>query len=275
MKRAIENAVFSNRPGRVSGDRLYFGTEFCENLIPSRETVVRRCAAALKDGVKVTFVTPFVTGKGLEKLNDIFEFLNTLDDVEVVFNDWGVFMLLRERYRRVHPVLGRLLSKQRRDPLMKEIFENRPVITERVDVDSGKKYLVLPCKCPEGIAEHYRGSVVNLPIFQQYLLDNNVNRVELDNLAWDMRVETGKLKVSLYVPYGYITTTRACGRLTMTGAPCARECQKRFFKIKDRSLPVPLYAIGNTVFYKSRQPSPEHLRRLGVDRLVLQPRFPF
>jgi hypothetical protein len=137
MKRAIENAVFSNRPGRVSGDRLYFGTEFCVNLIPSREMVARRCAAALKAGVKITFVTPFVTGEGLGKLSDIFEFLDTLDDVEVVFNDWGVFMLLRERYRRIHPVLGRLLSKQRRDPLMKEIFENRPVITERVDVDSG------------------------------------------------------------------------------------------------------------------------------------------
>ena len=278
MKIRFERALLTSRPqaGDKGTDRIYFGNEFCERLIPGVEVLKKAFSLADSGGKEFTFVTPFVTNAGLNRLEAPLEFLNSRRNVEVVFNDWGVLMLMRGRYTKLKPVLGRLLTKQRRDPRIAEIFFGKRKTREIFSADNKEKLIFFARSVPETLFEHYQGSVINLPAFQEFLLSQGVRRVEIDNLAWEMKVTVNKkIGVSVYLPYGYVTTSRMCGRLTMSYAACKKECQKYFLRLDDDSLPAPFYGIGNTVFYESRVPSDEYLSKLGIDRIVYQPRLPF
>ncbi len=70
-------------------------------------------------------MTPFVTNRGLEQLEELLPVLaQTLPDAEVVVNDWGVLQLLRSEYPELKPVLGRLLNKSKRGPAHYEYFRS-------------------------------------------------------------------------------------------------------------------------------------------------------
>lgn len=289
MKNKFESAFFISRTKdlRENADRIYFGNEFCQNLIPTSDFLKKWYFFAKARDKEFTFVTPFVTNASLEKLAILLDFLNRQDNPEVVFNDWGVFKFIKDNFKNIRPVLGRLLSKQFRDPRMFEILSGKQKAKEILSADKKTKTILLPQKIPPTLFEHYRSCAVNVAIFQDYLLSEGINRVEIDNLIWKMNVKVNpvresfsngvnkKIGVSIYLPYGYITTTRMCGKLTSTHTACAGECKKYFLRLEDKSLPVYIYGIGNTVFYETHMPSYEYLQSLGVDRIVFQPRLPF
>ena len=276
MKKTIEQAIFINRieDYKAGYDRIYFGNEFCQNLIPSLNLLkaVYRFSVEKKKGF--TFVTPFVTEAGLNKLKILLQYLNNCGPAEIVFNDWGVFFMALGQFKNLNLVAGRLLTKQRRDPRMLKILSNKQKIVTKTE--GNKKTIIFPRQCPPELFEHYRASVVNVTHFQAFLSKNRVGRVELDNLFWEMNVKVKKgIGVSMYVPYGYITTTRMCSKLNNSYEPCGKKCKKYFIHRKHKSLPVPFYSIGNTVFYKLPRPTDEYLHGLGIDRIVYQPKLPF
>ncbi len=278
MKNGFERAVLINRMEADinDADRIYFGNEFCENLIPGIAGLKKFYLFTKSQGKEFTFVTPFVTNLGLRKLESSLNFLNSQYKTEVVFNDWGVFKLIKDKFKNLKPVLGRLLTKQRRDPRMLKIFFGKQEFTEILNRGNKGKTILFAKKVPPALFEHYRASVINLPIFQEYLLSQGINRVEIDNLVWNMNIKINKkIGVSIYLPYGYITTSRMCGKLTLTYAACKKECKKYFLQLEDESLPVPFYGIGNALFYKSNAPSNKYLEKLGIDRIVYQPRLPY
>ncbi|MHB9155037.1 MAG: hypothetical protein ACYC5N_05000 [Endomicrobiales bacterium] len=273
----MERAVFITCAGDLEkkSGRVYYGNEFCENLIPAESAARKWYDASRARGKEFTFVTPYATDKGVGKLRKVFKALDRAGGAEVVFNDWGVFQALRE-FPGLVPVLGRLLTKQRRDPRILRIFQGRQGVREDWSADRKSKTLFFPRPCPPELFEHYRGSVVNLPRFQRFLRENNIRRVEIDNLAWDMKVAAGEgLAVSVYVPFGYLTTTRLCGILNYTYSACRKECKRMYFKLNDPSLPVPFFSRGNAVFFKTPVPSKDYLRARGIDRVVCQPHLPF
>jgi hypothetical protein len=270
----MEKAVHLAGPGmlRLAKDysRVYYGTEFCQNLIPSPDELkVMLCATGAK-GKKLTLLTPYVTDRGLERLRPLFKYLDKQESrTEVVFNDWGVLKLLSDEYGNLEPVLGRLLTKQRRDPRAAAALLNTQRAQKKFDAETGTTNILIPKENPASLYEHFRGSVVNAPIFREFLLARGIRRVEIDNLAWDMKVETGKrIGVSIYLPYAYVTTTRLCGLLTMSYAACRKECRKYFLSFKSPSSPYPFFIRGNTVFYKSKTPTQRYLRERGVDRII-------
>lgn len=275
MKYNFEKALFVDRPVNIEKEisRLYFGNEFCENLIPEINVLRKRFVFAEKKKKSFTFVTPFVTDAGLDKLRILFAFLNQQKDVEIVFNDWGVFYLLKKNFGNLIPVLGRLLTKQRRDPRMLKIFSGKQ---SQVIVKTGQqKKIKLPKKTPPALFEHHQASVINIPVFQKFLLSEGIRRVEIDNLIWKMNVDVPQeIGVSIYFPYGYISTGRMCWKLCLSYAPCKKECKKYFFRLKHESLPVPFYAKGNTVFYKSKRIDFGNLQYLKNLRIVYQTKLP-
>jgi hypothetical protein len=278
MKTKLEKALFTQRMEdiRKNIDRIYFGNEFCENLLPTLDILRKWYFYSKANKKEFTFVTPFVTNAGLQNLESLLTFLNAQEDVEVVFNDWGVFKLMKDTFKNLNLVLGRLLTKQRRDPRMLKIFLGKQKIRETVSPDKKIKTILFPKKVPHTLFEHYRASVINVGIFQEYLLSQSINRVEIDNLIWGMDITVNKkIGVSIYLPYGYITTSRMCGKLTLTYGACKKECKKYFLRLRNKDLPVPFYCIGNTVFYKSKVVSKDHLARSGINRIVYQPRMPF
>ena len=113
-----------------------------------------------------------------------------------------------------------------------------------------------------------------MPIFQKFLFSEGVRRVEIDNLIWKMNIDVpSEMGVSVYFPYGYISTGRKCWQISLSYASCKKECERHFFHLKDNSLPVPLYTRGNTIFYKSKKIDFEQLQHLKHLRIVYQPRL--
>lgn len=248
----------------VQFSRVYFGNEFCERLMPKLEDLKETLRFVSKNDMKFTFVTPYVTNKGLRNLEQLLDYIaNASPGCEVVFNDYGVLRILLNRYDgKLKPVMGRLLNKMKRGPRLMNL----------IDI------------LPEPTIEYFKGSSLDTPVFQNFLLKHKIKRVELDNLLQGIELNLTKHQIaaSLYIPYAYITTTRAClaincdihGKEDEIGIfPCNKECQKYVFHLKSKAMPIRLIRKGNTVFLKNDK-IPQHLEKLGIDRIVHEPNIP-
>ncbi len=239
--------------------RLYFGNEFCQRLIPTAEDLDYVINFAKKNKIGLSFVTPYVTDEGIGRLEPLLGLLNKkLPESEVVINDYGTLELMQENKFKLKPVLGRLLTKQKRGPRIINIMD----------------------KLPKPAIDHFRKSNAEVPIFQEFLIKNGFERVELDNLLQGIEDDfsKSKIKASLYYPYAYVTTTRFCltsicdKKDAVPGIhPCKRECQKYGpFKLTNKYMPVPLLLKGNTQFFENKK-LPKDLKEKGIDRLVYEP----
>lgn len=260
-----ENAVFISSLKNLdlvsaSHTRLYFGVEFCERLIPSREELSCALAFAHKNKKDFTFVTPFVTDAGIKKLAPLLDHLaSKASAAEIVVNDWGLLNILKERSWQGPIALGRLLTKQKRGPRIMNILD----------------------KLPQGAVEHFRQSNVDVPVLAGFLSRNGVSRVELDNLLQGISRPDPALRGSLYYPYAYVTVTRYCLAAfsknragSLRSIPeCRKECQEMEFELSHPGMPVKLLLKGNTQFFENAV-LPENLDLLNIDRLVFQPKIP-
>jgi hypothetical protein len=234
--------------------RLYFGAEFCQLMLPSPREVERAAGLAQDRGLAFSLVTPYVTNSGLKQVASLLESLDEGD--EVVVNDWGVMRQVSERGGLV-PVLGRLLTRQRRDPKILRVIEH----------------------LPKDAASHFRGCGMSNPAVREHLASLGIERIELDNLLQGIS-GAGGYKASLYYPYGYIATTRLCRvyrcdaedferQYSQRRIPvrCDRPCERYVFELEKGNTPVPIYLKGNVELFENRD-LPPNFEELGVDRLV-------
>ena len=258
----MEYAIFISKVGNLkycdqSFSRLYFGNEFCQYLLPTRQELEEALDFACS--LDFTFVTPYVTDEGLAKLEPLFDLvLQRNSGSEVVFNDWGVFSVLREQYPSFEPVMVRLLNKMKRGPRLMTVLD----------------------RVPEDTIEYFRGSNLSVPLFRHFLRENGVKRVEFDNVLQGIDFDFEGMELSLYMPFAYVTTTRAClvnacdipEKRELVGIfPCQRECQKYIFYLESEVMPVTLVRRGNTLFFKNEE-IPQGLSRVG--RVVVEPEIP-
>lgn len=223
-------------------DRIYFGDSFCQNLIPKKRVLLETYKTICDNDINFTLNTPYVTDDYLkEVLINIETIYKHNETFEVVFNDWGVFYELKQRFPNLKLVLGRLLTKQRTDPNALKIITNKQ---EQIKD-------IVPKKVSKSLYEHFQGSAINDKVFQKYLMGNNIKRVEIEYLVWNMKLQLpNNIKASIYYPYAHITTTRNCGILNMTYTKCNKMC--RDIKIEypsDEQHPFSYTVIGNTVYY--------------------------
>ncbi len=245
--------------------RIYFGNEFCQQLIPGKKDLKEIIRIAKKRGKGFTLVTPYVTNEGLTKLRGLFDLLKKQRECcEVVVNDWGVLRLLNKEYDRLQPILGRLLHKLKRGPEITNVMRKLP----------------LPA------AQHFKDSNVSLIWYRRFLFRNRIQRVEFDNLAQGIETAIGSgmcpMQGSLYIPYVYVTTTRIClvngcdaeVKTDKVGIfPCGKECQKYTFYLTNSDIPVKLILKGNTQFFINEK-IPRNLKSNGINRIVEQPEIP-
>lgn len=240
--------------------RLYFGNEFCQRLTPSLEDFKVVKDFILKHKLDFTLVTPYVTNKGIADLRPILEYvIRDFSEAEIVINDWGVLKILKEEFSYSNFALGRLLTKQKRGP----------------------RILNLKDRVPKTMIQHFKESNIDVPILSEFLVDNGIKRVELDNLLQGIARESSLLKASLYFPFAYITSSRFCLiassekglRSFRSISNCNKECQKYTFRLRHKAMPVDLFLKGNTQFFKNKF-LPENLEQLNIDRLVYEPEIP-
>lgn len=238
--------------------RLYFGAEFCENLIPSAEDLNSALEFISKNKMEFTFITPFLTNEGIKRIKPLLNLITKVKpDAEIVINDWGLLRLINREYQGLNLSLGRLLTKQKRGP----------------------QILNLLGKVPEDMIRHFQQSNIDSSALSDFLISRQIKRVELDNLLQGIRRPFPSLKGSLYMSFAYITTTRLCLFSSLDDkidkplraiTPCNKECQAHAFMLRHKQMPVGLLLKGNTQFFKNEQ-LPDNLEDLSVDRIVYEP----
>ena len=264
----MEQALYITKTGNLhywndDFHRLYFGVEFCERLLPSPAQLTRALDFSRNQKRPFTLVTPYVTNSGLDKIEKLLNLLSdSYPESEVVFNDWGVFHLLKEEALPLKPVLGRLLNKMKRGPRILPVKEMIP--------QTSSNYFMTPG--------------LSIPAIQKFLLDKAINRVEFDNLLQGLNLDgiSDDLHLSLYLPFAYITTTRFCFMSSATDIadiiigilPCKKECQDYAFSLTNPVMTTPLIRKGNTIFFSNEQIPEQHIRSKRIDRIVVQPEIP-
>lgn len=264
--------------------RIYWGQEFCQNLIPTLKDTEEILRFIKKRNLEFTFVTPFITELGLKRLKNIFAWLKKQNiKCEIVVNDWGVLEYLHSRYHLYFGLaLGRLLVRQQRDPAMQRVIKKQlPFAVKRKD---GKISIIIH-KPPKKIyQEGIKASYINSSLMQDFLAKFGVKRVELNNLIQGLNLEGLKFKKSLYTPFVNIATSRFCPMKTRLQKiyrinVCRRECQRYYDILRNRVIPKIIYKRGNTTFYKNpiNMRILANLTRMGtnIDRVVFQPELPF
>ncbi|MFC1623910.1 hypothetical protein ACFL28_01135 [Candidatus Omnitrophota bacterium] len=280
MEKAIHITKLKNlRYWKPVYERLYWGSEFCENLISGIKEAKKALEFTLNKGLDFTLVTPFVTEEGLKKLEGIFKWLKANRiSCEIAVNDWGVLKRLHSHYNGFFELaLGRLLTRQDTNPSIRKIIEKQlPTAIKNKDGKIAIFVHRVPGKCYQsGI----RASYINSKSVQDFLSQLGIKRIELNNTVQGLNTEGVYFKKSLHVPYVNISTTRFCPMETKTQKiyrinVCKRECQRMYDKLRNRSISKVIYKRGNTTFYKNPV-LPKKIYDLGIDRIVYQCEIPF
>lgn len=214
---------------------MYFGTEFCEDLVPAVTNAARFCRWAGEAGLEAVILTPPVTDHGLQRVAHLYQGLEAEGwHPTVVFNDWGVFNLLRQSHPEIRLHAGRLINRALRDPRLIEQVEapatGGPLRGERIR-KLLKRHGVVALETDPDLKGGFLGNS-----------DSSLQRV-------------------LHLPYTFVASGRNCltkaddiegdGCFTKgLGKPCRRPCQGRYHQIKRADVAVPLWRAGNTTFFE-------------------------
>ena len=221
--------------------RLYIGDEFCIHRLPDIEELDAICQVAKGDFRGLTFLTPPLTDAGIDRCGPLFDILKDMDlGTEVVVNDWGVLLFLKEKYPSFQLSVGRLLNKGFKDPRLSNPDDAPELLADR--------------------AEFFNTCTFDSVEFPAKMQQLKVKRLERDLFPFgEPEIKRhGELQTSVYFPFGYITTGRVCwmssfhavaGRKFSISNGCRRTCQKLSLKLNHAKTDLQLFQTGNTIFY--------------------------
>ena len=224
-----------------SFDRIYIGDEFCPHRVPRPAEFVALLNFARDSNKHVTLLTPPLTDSGIEALSPALNRLrDSFPEAEVVANDWGVLVFLKEEYPEFRLAAGRLLDKGFKDPRLSD--------AGALSSQSQEMEAVLNKSAFDG------------PALQKKLVELRVERIERDMFPYRDSPPTSvaQLETSLYFPYGYITTGRACWLSTFDKSSeskfvplsdCSRPCNAISVKLEHPDMMLPAFQDGGTVYY--------------------------
>ena len=236
---------------------IYFGSEFCEFLLPDAAQVARLCVHARDEGVEPVLLTPVATPGAFVRIKQLLTDLAAAGDAPaIVFNDWGVASLLRESFPALQRRAGRLINRGIRDP---RLMEKEPLFRDVSD-ERGKRVRTM-------------------------LKELGVSALETDPDLEGGFLGDGSegMQRVLYPPYAYAASGRNClikadSALTIDdcftkglNSPCSGLCRGESYRIERSDTPLPLWRAGNTVFFEVPKSRAEvHLAQ--ADRIVLHER---
>lgn len=235
---------------------LYFGSEFCEDSLPTVKEAAAFCRLARETGLEAVLLTPVVTVRGLHRLDKL------LGDLEkcgwlpaTVFNDWGVLRLLQGSHPAVERRAGRLINRALRDPRLADQSPPAP----SANSGRGTRLRLLLKRCGVGALE------TDADLEGSYLGDG-----------------TEGLQRVLHFPYVFAASGRNClikaegedaGHCFTKGLGrvCDAPCRGHFHEVQRPDTSRPIWRAGNTLFYEVHRAWAE-MHLVQADRIVLHER---
>lgn len=235
---------------------VYFGSEFCQDLIPEAKEAKKFCALAKNAGLESVLLTPVVRADGLCRVQNLVTDLESQGwTPTVVFNDLGVLRMLRKQHPGVERQAGRLINRALRDPRL----AGKPLDSYAEEACRGAKIRAL-------------------------LLSFGVSGLETDpDLEGSyLGDRVAGLQRVLHLPYVFAASGRNCllkseaqqedkNFAKLLSRACSAPCRGRWHPEERADLDFPLWRAGNTLFYDATRAAVEaHLGR--VDRVVIHER---
>ncbi len=227
-----------------SYERVYVGSEFCQNLTPFPKKLYEQTERLYKRGVKVSLMLPPSTERGIrDALDTVCAFQKVAS--EVVVNDFGYLEMLGDRFPKLDLVVGRLLS-----------------------------HTVLP------ISEET--TIRSVELLDYLTKTYRVARIEIDERRSQLCIDIPKkyhkkVSFSVYFPYAVAAVTRRCifsHLLSDTirqyeDFTCNKECLMVDSRLKLGNITAKdeIYLRGNAHFVK-RAVLSKRLEAFGVNRIV-------
>lgn len=214
---------------------FYFWNDTCEHLIPTLNefkefedyitNVLNKWPQSTRKKT-ISLVTPDVWNYWIKKLRQLFDYLQTKKyKTEVIVNDLGVLSMINREYSQLTPILGRMLNKFQRNPIIDRYPDPQvPSILWQKVYDKIKKFQEL----------YYTSIPTELKEFIISFKKYNINRFWVDWVWFGLQKKTSEL-LDIYYPYVSVAHGRNCatrgiqektGEYYVQDIPCARYCQK-------------------------------------------------
>ncbi|MDR0749670.1 MAG: hypothetical protein LBF62_08875 [Tannerellaceae bacterium] len=238
--------------------RIYFGHETCEKLLPEFNEIEQLLELSGKRNLELTFVTPFLTDKGIEKVMRFLEELKTVvRDFEIVVSDWGLLRLISSDKIGI-PVVSRFLTGQQTDFRLKR-FEKIP---------------------PVEMAEHLASCTLLKKQSLAFLDRYNIERFELSNTLQTVQTDgCEKYRYSLHVPFVPLSIFRTCPEnfdFNHIRENCnSRTCKRNRVEWSNPASGYKIYCIDNALYYANPDYETTLHSHTYIDRLVCDAAAPF
>ncbi len=169
--------------------RVYIGNQFCHNLFPNKELLLRLMDKAKECNLDITIAFTYMRETLIDQVR---EQVQLIDDwaqkhnrkIEIIINDWGMLNFLAGKEERLLPVLGVLLNKRKKDPRT----------LRKIGIEKYTSYL--------------QENNLNTELFQDFLKKHNIERVEYESHIIPNKYIA--MKASLHVPYYQTNTSQYC-----------------------------------------------------------------
>lgn len=210
--------------------------------------------------LRLTFVTPFLSQRGLERCLALSALLAEADPRnEILVNDWGLLLALKQADIPLGRSLGPLLLPQLRGQRM------------------GSRMAALGPGAGASFREALRRPLLSPALMRPLLERFDVTRLELSRLQIEVRPPRDlNLPLSLHHPWIPATVTRYCPfALTEGGSKawsgpgivdCHQDCRRGSASLEGGPTDRPLFLHGNAVVHRS---SADATLPAGFDRLVV------
>lgn len=161
--------------------RLYFWDAYCEyNLFYflDNENFIKKI---LSYNLPLTFTTPIISNKNIDKLINFIEKYKNLAWFEVVVNDYWVFYYLKKNYPEIKLIWWNFLSGQSKDPFLK-IFKDK---------------------------ETHKKLTIDNDFYRDFFEKNKISGVEIYNVFQWLELNND-YNLSIYYPYVVYSINRYC-----------------------------------------------------------------
>lgn len=184
-----ENHAENNELFKNDVSRLYIGNEFCHNLFPKLNILIKMLNKALYENLEVTLCFTYMRDCYIEKTAQIIDEVHKWciinnKKIEIVINDWGMLKLLQDKKDAFRLILGVLLNKRKKDP--RYMYKKGYVESKKMMAQNN----------------------LNIEQFRNFLKENGIQRYEYESCGYRMSIAEGNH--SLHMPFYVANTSQYC-----------------------------------------------------------------